>query len=152
MTRGFDFWGLQIVGWLLVVWMTLTQCLSAIFWDQAVEWGLQEGADQTTEVGAAFGYGFAFGDLAFYVPIFAVGLIGHAKNKAWGGIALAAALGITVYWPIVSLAAVTKASNAPGWMLEYQTLYWIILPPIILWAVWGLWRLSQTSQKVGLKT
>jgi hypothetical protein len=127
----------------MVIWLTLTQCFSAIFWDKAVEWGLQDGPDAVTEVGSAFWYGFAFGDLVFYVPLLAAGLNGYAMNKPWGRLTLAAALGVTVYWPIVCLAAVNKAREVQGWNLAGESVYWIILPLITFRVAWGIWRLAR---------
>jgi len=92
-----------------------------------------------TEVGVAYWWAFAFGDLIIYAPLLAVGLIGFGLRKGWGRIILAAALGITVYWPVVSLAVVTAARGAPGWTLNDITAYWVVLPVIILWGLWGLW-------------
>ena len=40
------------------------------------------------------------------VAILGLGLIGHWRMKAWGKITLAAALGITIYWPAVCLIAI----------------------------------------------
>ena len=59
--------------------------------------------------------------------------------------ALAAALGITVYWPLVSLAAVWDARGAPGWTLAGEAAYWVVLPPIALWAAWGLLALMRAG-------
>ena len=94
-----------------------------------------------TEVGAAFWYGFAFGDAVFYIPLMALGLIGFAKGREWGRPVLIAAMGITVYWPIVCLAAVVAARGASGWNLPGENEYWIVLPVITAWAVWALWWL-----------
>ena len=100
--------------------------------------GTQEPIENITKVGVAFWYGFALGDLVIYIPILLTGLIGHARAKQWGSIFMAAALGITVYWPIVCLAAVADARGAPGWNLSNETLYWAILPLIAIWGAWGL--------------
>jgi len=54
-----------------------------------------------------------------------------------------AALGVTIYWPVVCLAAVVAARDAPGWNLVNETPYWIVLPLITLWGAWGLWRLTR---------
>ena len=51
----------------------------------------------------------------------------------------AAALGITVYWPIVCLAAVVKARGVAGWNLADETDFWIVLPIITIWGLWGMW-------------
>jgi hypothetical protein len=44
---------------------------------------------------------------------------------------LGAALGITIYWPVVALAAAVDARDAEGWAID-ETLYWIVLPIITL--------------------
>ncbi len=59
-------------------------------------------------------------------------------DKKWGRIFLSAALGITVYWPLVCLAAVVAARNAAGWNITNEIDYWIVLPLISLWGAWGL--------------
>jgi hypothetical protein len=54
-----------------------------------------------------------------------------------------AGLGVTIYWPVVCLAAVVAARDASGWNLVNETPYWIVLPLITLWGAWGLWRLTR---------
>ncbi|MCP4319586.1 MAG: transposase, partial [Hyphomicrobiales bacterium] len=49
-----------------------------------------------------------------------------------------AARGITIYWPLVSLAAVAAARDVSGWDLPSESQYWIILPWITLWSAWSL--------------
>ena len=100
--------------------------------------GHQESAETITEVGTAFFYGFALGDLLTYIPLLAVGLIGHLRGAAWSWIVLAAALGITVYWPVVCLATVVDARGAASWHLADETPFWIALPLIAAWGALGL--------------
>lgn len=76
-------------GWLLLAYLVYAQAIPAFDYDLGVSMGTQEPAEQVTAVGVAFWYGFA----------------------------LAAALGITVYWPSVCLAAIIAAHDAPGWSL-----------------------------------
>ena len=104
--------------------------------------GTQESSEIITEVGTAFWYGFAFADLVTYIPLLLLGLIGYWLDKMWGRILLAAALGITVYWPVACLAAVNAARDSAGWNLTEETPYWIALPIITLWGIWGLWYIS----------
>ncbi|MBS9718858.1 hypothetical protein ACFFUT_06720 [Pseudohalocynthiibacter aestuariivivens] len=106
-----------------------------------VEMGTQKSAEQLTEVGVVYWKGFAFGDLVVYTPLLITGLIGHFLGRHWGRIRLAAAFGITVYWLIVSLAAVYFAKDAEGWTLGSPTAYWFVLPIVTLWVVWGIWGL-----------
>jgi len=147
MRRGIGFWGLQGPDWLLLAYLAYAQGIPAFDYDLGVAMGTQEPAAAITEVGAAFWWGFAFADLVVYIPLLALGLIGHLVGAAWGRVTLASALGITVYWPVVALAAVLDARGAPGWTLAGEAAYWVVLPPIALWAAWGLWRLVREGRQ-----
>ena len=141
--RGSGFCLLQGPGWLLLLYLAYAQGIAALDYDLGFAMGTHEPATEITEVGAAFWWGFAFGDLIIYMPLLAAGLIGHAAGRTWGRIALAAGLGITMYWPVLSLAVVVAARDAAGWNLAGERAYWIVLPPVALWAAWGLWRLAR---------
>jgi hypothetical protein len=143
MKRDIGFWLLQGFGWLFLIYLIYAQAIPAFDYELGVAMGTQESSEKITEVGAAFWYGFAFGDLVAYIPLLMMGLIGYWLGKTWGRILLAAALGITVYWPIVCLAAVVAARDSAGWNLTDETPYWIVLPIITLWGIWGLWYISR---------
>ena len=138
-----NFWLLQVPGWFLLVYLIYAQGITAFSYELGVSMGTQESAETITEVGTAFWYGFALGDLVTYIPILFAGLIGHMLGKQWGNITLAAGLGITVYWPVVCLAAVVDARDAPGWNIANETPFWIVLPLIAIWGAWGLWTLMK---------
>ena len=89
-------WFLQGTGWLLVAYLCYAQAIPAFDYELGVAMGTQESAEQITEVGVAFWYGFALADAALYIPFLAAGLIGLWSNSAWARILTAAALGITV--------------------------------------------------------
>ncbi len=144
--RGAGFWLLHGPGWLLLAYLVYAQAIPAFDYDLGVSMGTQEPAEQITAVGVAFWYGFAFGDLVIYIPLLALGLTGHCLGRAWGRVTLIAALGITVYWPAVCLTAVVAARNAPGWDLPNETAIWIVLPLIMIWAAWALWRMFIESR------
>lgn len=144
--RGLSFWALQIPGWLLLVYLACAQGITAFDYELGVSLRTQEPAEMITEVGTAFWYGFALGDLLIYIPILLVGLIGHARNAPWGRIAIAAALGITVYWPIVCLSAMVDARGAAGWNFSNETPYWVVLTLISLWGAWGLIAVVNEAQ------
>lgn len=145
--RRIEFWILQGLGWLLLLYLVYAQAIPAFNYDLGVAMGTQESAAQITEVGVAFWYGFAFGDLVVYIPLLAAGLVGHGLSRNWGSIVLSAALGITVYWPVVCLAAVADARDAAGWDIADETPYWIVLPLIALWGVWGLWHVAHSRDE-----
>lgn len=136
-------------GWLLLVYLIYAQGITALGYEIGVSMGTQEPAEMITEVGTAFWYGFALGDLLTYIPILVAGLIGHMRAKVWGRVLLPAALGITVYWPIVCLIAVADARDAVGWSITNETPYWIVLPAITIWGAWGLWAIIKESQPAG---
>lgn len=138
--RNSDVWTVQMPGWVLLAYLVYAQGVSALDYDLGIAMGTQEPANRITEVGVAFFYGFALGDLVFYIPLLLLGLIGAWLGRRWGQVLMSAAFGITVYWPIVCLGAVVRARDAPGWSIGDETGYWIVLPLIALWGAWGLWR------------
>ena len=138
---GIAFWAFQISGWLLVIYLIVAQCVSAVSYSKGVQMGTQEPAEKITEVGVAMFWAFAFADLVFYTPLLALGLAGQLFGAAWAPVILAAALGVTIYWPVVCLATVRRARNAPGWSLPKEWQYWLVLPAISLWGLWGLYAL-----------
>jgi len=146
--RGIGFWVIQGPGWLLLLYLLYAQAIPAFDYDLGVAMGTQEPATQITEVGAAFWWGFAFADLVIYIPLLAVGLVGHFMAKIWGAILLAAALGITTYWPVVSLAAIAVARDAAGWSLPNESEFWLVLPLIALWGGGGLLHMLWESHRL----
>ena len=134
----------QVPGWLLLLYLVVAQGLPALDYELGVRMGTQEPAGAITEVCTAFWYGFAYGDLVVYVTLLAAALVGHLRRARWSPVVLAAALGITVYWPVVCLAAVVDARGAPGWNLPDETAYWIVLPLVAIWGAVGLRILARS--------
>lgn len=147
--RGFGFWMLQGPGWLLFLYLVYAQAIPAFDYELGVVMGTQEPASHITGVGVAFFQGFAFADLVIYIPLLGVGLAAYWLKKRWAWVVLAAALGITVYWPVVCLGAVVAARDVVDWNLPGEAVYWLILPLITLWGAWGLWHIAQQPRKTG---
>lgn len=139
-------WWLQIPGWILLAYLVYAQAIPAFDYELGVVMGTQESAQEITEVGAAFWYGFAFADLVVYIPLLGAGLIGHWLGRRWWRVVLGAALGITVYWPVVVLVTAVDARDASGWNID-ETAYWIILPLIAAWALLGLIWVAYTARE-----
>ena len=138
-------WSLQVPGWLLLIYLVYAQAIPAFNYEWGVHMGTQESAERNTEVGAAFWYGFAFADLVIYIPLLGAGLIGHWLGSPWWRGILGAALGITVYWPTVVLAAAVDARDAQGWDID-EAEYWIVLPVIAIWALWALLQVARVPR------
>ena len=136
--RSLCFWAVQAPGWILLLYIIYAQGISAFGYELGVAMGTQEPAESITAVGAAFWYGFAFGDLVVYIPLLLLGLIGHMRDTGWGRLSLAAALGITVYWPVVCLAALVDARDAAGWSVASEMPYWIVCLTIVAYGAIGL--------------
>jgi hypothetical protein len=148
MTNRHDLLTVQVPGWLLLLYLLYAQAPAAFDYEIGVRMGTQESAHSITEVGAAFWYGFAFADVVVYIPLLAAGLLGVWRDYRWGRVILGAALGITIYWPIVALAAAVDARDAAGWAID-ETLYWTVLPIIAVWATWGLYRIAYSAPGPG---
>lgn len=149
MKRNTGFWLIQLPGWFLLIYLIYAQAIPAFDYETGVKMGTQESAQQITEVGVAFWYGFAFADLVIYIPLLMAGLIAQSLAKPWGKGLLVAVSGITVYWPVVSLAAVYKARDAVGWQISNEQEYWIVLPLIALWGGWVMFYLLRESDLPG---
>ena len=144
MDRGPERWLLQIPGWLLLAYLFYAQAIPVFDYELGVRMGTQESAQKITEVGTAFWYGFAFSDLVVYIPLLGAGLIGHWLGRPWWRVIFGAALGITIYWPVVVLATAVDARDASGWDID-ESAYWIVLPTIAAWALWGLLRVARAE-------
>jgi hypothetical protein len=142
--KGVVHWLIQAPGWLLFAYLLYAQAIPAFDYDFGVRMGTQEAAEQITEVGAAFWYGFAVADLVIYIPLLGAGLIAHWQTLHWWRPILGAALGITIYWPAVVLVAAVDARDASGWSID-ETAYWVVLPVIAVWAVYGLIVMSRST-------
>ncbi|MDU8927597.1 hypothetical protein RXV86_09395 [Alisedimentitalea sp. MJ-SS2] len=133
-----EFWIIQVPGWALFFYLLVAQCSAALSYRLGVRMGTQEPAETVGEIGVAFWKGYAFADLVFYTPVLGVALYGHASGADWALFALAAVLGITVYWPIACLRTIVAARDAAGWQLPKERDYWIVLPAITAWGVLAL--------------
>lgn len=130
----------------MLAYLVYAQAIPAFDYELGVHMGTQESVDSITAVGTAFWYGFAFSDLVVYVPLLCAALIGHWLGRPWWRVIFGAALGITVYWPIVCLAAVVDARGAEGWNID-ETAYWVVLPTIVVWALSGLFVVSWSAKE-----
>ena len=142
---GLEFWIVQLPGWALFFYLVVAQCSAAVSYELGIRMQTQEPAERITDVGVAFFKGLAMADLVFYTPILGIGLVGHAFETSWGMLLLAAAAGITVYWPLACLVTVKAARNAAGWSLPKERDYWIVLPLIAGWGAVTLLLLLTNS-------
>ena len=140
------FWALILVASVLFVFLIIGQTLSVIDYDLTLNLGLQESEEEIGKVGIAFAKGFAFADTIFYGPILVLGILGLLKGKKWGAVLMLAALGITVYWPIVHLYAIYIDTEAITLNQEKYISFPIVLGLIIIYGLWGIYYLYKSSR------
>ena len=137
--RPFGFWPLMIGGGILAAVFVAGQSVAVVDYERVVAWGLQEPVNDIGITGLAFNLGFAFADTLFYVPILIAGLWSLWHRKAWGLPVMAAALGVSVYWPLVCTAALIFGHGQPGFGYPAATAYLPLTGGSFVYGVWGLW-------------
>ena len=144
--RTIGFWVVMIVGILLLLMLILGQMMSFINYDFTVSIGLQESKDIIGEMGIAVNKGFGVGDTIIYIPLLIFGLMGLWFRKMWGLFAMASALSITAYWPMVSIFLLLYARGTTGFNFTDFAPYTIVLILITLYGLWGLWYLYKNRK------
>jgi len=148
--RNFGLKILIITSIVLMLFLLSGQTFSLINYEAALDLGLQESAEEITEVGIAFAKGFAFADTIAYIPLLLIGIIGLLKRTKWGVYAMFASCAISVYWPLVHLYAIYIGVDVIILHPEKYVSFPITLSFIILYGLWGMWYLY-TNQKELIK-
>jgi len=65
------------------------------------------------------------------------------QQQEWGRVCLAAALDMTLYWPLEYMFAIQHARS--DWDLRDESAKWITLPLLVLWAAASLRYLALVS-------
>lgn len=102
----------------LVVLLLLGQVLGLVNYDLAVRWGLQEPASAVSAYGVVVNRAFALADTVFYLPLVLLALAGLWQRRPWAPLLTAASLGITAYWPLMSLAMLQALPGTAGYSYE----------------------------------
>ena len=137
--RGFRF--LTAISLLLLLFLLAGQTVSLIDYDFTVSMGLQESVEEVTLLGIAWLKAFALADTVAYIPLLLAGIIGLWDGKKWGFYAMFASLAISVYWPIVNLAAIYLAGEEIALQADKYVSFSIILPLVSFYGLWGMWYL-----------
>ena len=145
--RPIGFLVLMILGMLILVMLFVGQMMSYINYEFTVSIGLQESVDVIGEMGVAVNKGFGVGDTIIYLPLLVVGLVGLWIRKMWGVFAMVGALGITAYWPMVSIFLLLFAKGTPGFNFTSFTSYTILLSIFTLYGLWGISYLYKNREK-----
>lgn len=135
---------------ILLILLLLGQSYALINYQRAVDFGLQESADEVGLLGIAWARAFALGDTLIYIPILFIGLIGILKKTFWGYVFMLCSLAISAYWPVVNLSAIFFAKNEIHLMEDKYLSYSILLPLISLYGIWGIWYLLKERKFFGL--
>lgn len=144
--RPIGFWILTILGIFILVLLLIGQMMSFINYEFTVSIGLQESVDVVGEMGVAVNKGFGVGDTIIYIPLLLIGLVGLWIRKRWGIYAMAGALGITAYWPMVAIFILLFARGTPGFNFTKYTFYSILLTAFTVYGVWGILYLYKNRE------
>jgi len=98
----------------LLLLLLIGQVGALIHYDLMVKLGLQESKEIVGDMGVAINKGFAAGDTIIYAPLIILGMIGLWFKKTWGMILMAAAFGISAYWPMVCLHFLFFSKGLPN--------------------------------------
>lgn len=150
--RTLGFWILAVVGVLLLAILAAGQVMAVIDYDVAVSLGLQESEAVIGEFGVAVNRGVGVADAMIYLPLLLMGLVGLWRRTEWGGVAMAGALAITAYWPLVSWFTLLFARGTAGFHFTSFTSYGILLTLFTAYGVWGLWYLYRHRERLVPKT
>ena len=134
-------WMFFTVGIIILFMLFLGQTMSFINYEFTVSLGLQESIEQIGSFGVAVNKGFGISDTIIYIPLMLIGLIGTWTKKKWGIWSMIAALGITIYWPVVCLAIIFLSEGVPDVQFTDIMEYVLILSFITFYGIWGLWYL-----------
>jgi hypothetical protein len=146
--RPIGFWILVIIGFFFLAMLFLGQMMSFIDYEFTVSMGLQESSEVIGKMGVAVNKGFGAGDTIIYLPLLLTGLVGLLIRKKWGVYATAAAMGITAYWPMVSLFILLFARGTPGFHFTNYKTYAILLTVFTLYGLWGLGYLYRNRHQL----
>ena len=134
--------GISII---LLILLLVGQTYSLVNYEKAVSLGLQESEEEVTKIGIAWAKAFALGDTLAYIPLLIAGIIGLLKRKRWGYYSMLASLAISVYWPIVNLAAIYFGADDLALDPDKYISYSILLPLISIYGLWGMWYLYKNQ-------
>ena len=146
--RPMAFWG--ICAFLIVsLVMLLVGQTSAIFaYEFAVSLGLQESVEDVTEYGVEVNRAFGVGDTVVYVPLIVAALIGIVRRRQWALPVTGAVMGISSYWATTCLSMFGFLPGTPGYSLELNIAYWVVLGSYIGIGFWGIVYLSVRGDRL----
>ena len=77
-----------------------------------------------------------------------LGLAGLWLRKEWGLFAMAGAMAITAYWPMVCLFLLLFAEGSPGFAFSDYTAYTVLLTAFTIYGLWGLWYVYRNRKQL----
>ena len=139
---------LQISSWIFLAYLFVAQVIPVFDYDIGIAMSTQESQEIVSPIGVAFYKGFIVSDTLAYAPLMAAGLLLHLAGgyEEASRLLLAAAYGITIYWPLDCLAAVEAASGYWNLPKEAEGEYWMALPVIAAWGCVSLFILLSSVQ------
>mmetsp|Transcript_31777 Transcript_31777/g.59218 ORF Transcript_31777/g.59218 Transcript_31777/m.59218 type:complete len:347 (-) Transcript_31777:204-1244(-) len=133
--RKAEFYMIQVIGWVLFVFILIGQTTAVVSYKTTVAWGLNEPETELTQAGVAMNYGTAIADTIIQLPLLCSGLIGLTFGAEWSEECLLAAAGIALQWSVAWLVTMGMAARlTPAWNIpeEAQVFHFFLIVPIAL--------------------
>ncbi len=140
-TRPVAFWIIVVFLVLSFIMLLLGQIMALIDYDSAAQLGLQESREAISEYGMQVNRGFAAGDTLVYATLTGASVIGLLLRKRWALLTTGAVMGISAYWPVVSVFMLIFLRGVPGYTLVPGLEMWLVMAIYFAFGVWGLFYL-----------
>lgn len=131
------FWALLAFLALLLL-LLVGQVLGLVNYQLAVRLGLQEPLSAIGPYGVVVNKAFCLADTALYVPLVLLSVLGLWQRRRWALLLTAASLGITLYWPLVSLTMLQQLPGTAGYSFDPPGFYTPLLAATAVLALAGL--------------
>lgn len=127
---------------------TIGQGGAVIFYDTVAKWGLQDPRELLNPVIVEVNRAIGLTDVIILIPLFIIAVIGLWRLKFYGAIASWLALGITLYWPVVSWSSQYFYGQAGIKHRPTPMSTHVILTFILVFAVWASWYLFKNHKRL----
>ncbi len=147
-SRPAAFWVMSAFLVFAIGFILLGQTGALLDYGFTVRLGLQESSASVGEYGVQVNRAFGLADTLVYLPVLIGALAGLVLRRPWALTALAAAAGLSLYWPVCSTGLLVFLRGVPDFHLVPNPIYWVIFALFILFGLWMLWYVVTRGERL----